>query len=279
MVAEILQYPLAAGGVVTRVLDCGAGAEAVIFVHGLGARADRWRLTLPGFAAAGYHGYAVDLPGHGFAAKGREVPASVPAFAEMLASLLDTLGIERCFLVGTSLGGHVAATVACRSPRRVRGLVLVGAVGLVPITAEQGNAIRANVRQTSREAIARKMAFVFADAGKIPASMIEEEWRVNTSPGAAQSFEVLGDYIAEEVNNDNVGPALAALTGEIPTLLVWGRQDAAVPLEIGERAHALLRGSELLVIDNAGHAPYVEQSQAFNDAVLARLERWRRSGR
>jgi 2-hydroxy-6-oxonona-2,4-dienedioate hydrolase len=279
MSGAIIQYPLSAGALVTRVLEGGQGGEHVVFVHGLGARADRWSLTLPGFAAAGYHGYAFDLPGHGFATKGKDLPLTVPAFAGVLTALLDTLGIDRAFLVGTSLGGHVAASFACSFPRRVRGLILVGAVGLVPITPEQGNAIRTNIRQTSREAIARKMAFVFADPGKASPSMIEEEWRINNSPGAAGSFEMLGDYIADKVNDDGIGPRLAALMDEVPTVLVWGREDKAVPLDIGERAQALLGGAELIVIDDAGHAPYFEQPAEFDNAVLARIARWRASGR
>jgi 2-hydroxy-6-oxonona-2,4-dienedioate hydrolase len=61
----------------------------------------------------------------------------------------------------------------------------------------------------------------------------------------------------------------------VPTLLVWGAQDKVVPIEIGQRVSDLL-GVELVVIDNAGHVPYSEQPEAFNAAVLARLDRWRR---
>ena len=100
---EVLQYPLGAGSVITRVLECGGGEDHIMFVHGLGARADRWRITLPAFAAAGYHSYAVDLPGHGLATKGADIPLNVPGFADFLTATLDGLGIRSAFIVGRRL--------------------------------------------------------------------------------------------------------------------------------------------------------------------------------
>lgn len=276
---EILQYPLGVGALVTRTLECGGGADHVVFVHGLGARADRWRLTLPAFADAGYHGYALDLPGHGFATKGVGIPSSVPGLAHFLIDVLDELGVERAFLVGTSLGAHIAGTVACVVPERVCGLVLVGALGIVPLGAEAADAIRRNVQQTSRDAIAGKLAFVLADPRTISPTMIEEEWRINNSPGARESFAKLGDYIAKDIDRDNIGERLGARAAELPMLLVWGAKDRAVSIQVGRQAEEVLRGIDFAVIDGAGHVPYFEQSDAFNKAVLARFDTWRSAGR
>jgi 2-hydroxy-6-oxonona-2,4-dienedioate hydrolase len=273
--SEILQYPLGVSSLVTRILECGDGLDHVVFIHGLGARADRWRVTLPSFAAAGYHGYALDLPGHGFATKGGGIPLSVPGFADLMTAALDQLGIKRAFFVGTSLGAHIAATVACRARDRVRGLILVGALGIVPLGAEAADAIRRNIQQTSRDAISGKLAFVLANPRTVSPTMVEEEWRINNSPGARESFAKLGDYIAEHIDGDNVSERLSACTGDLPMLLVWGAKDKAVSLDIGKRARELLPGTELVVIDDAGHVPYLEQPDAFNKAVLERLDAWR----
>ena len=67
----MIQYPLGAAGTLTRVLEAGRGDRTMLLVHGVGARADRWRLNLDALAEAGYHAYAIDLPGHGLAEKGR----------------------------------------------------------------------------------------------------------------------------------------------------------------------------------------------------------------
>ncbi len=61
----MIQYPLSIGGILTRVLEAGTGDEAIVFLHGLGARADRWRGTLQSFATQGFRCFAFDFPGHG----------------------------------------------------------------------------------------------------------------------------------------------------------------------------------------------------------------------
>jgi 2-hydroxy-6-oxonona-2,4-dienedioate hydrolase len=264
----MIVYPFVVNGVTTRVLEAGRGPDVIVFIHGLGARADRWSATLQAFAGHGYRCLALDLPGHGFAAKGEGIPSDVPGFARFLSDFLNAMNVERAFLIGTSLGGHIAAYFTCTNPVRPRALVLVGSVGLIPLGAEAGAAIGRNVSQTSREAIAKKMEFVFANANLITAELIEEEYRINNSHGATGAFQRLGDYIASEIDRDNVGERLKVLVGQIPMLLVWGDCDKAVPPRIGKQTQALLESVELVMIPGAGHAPYLESPTLFNRRVL-----------
>src|SRR5579862_9816819 len=104
--ARTIAYPLGLGGATIRVLECGEGEDHVVLLHGSGSRADRWRRNLPGLAAAGKHGYALDLPGHGFATKSEDFDYTTPSFAGVVRDALDALGIGSPVLVGTSLGGH-----------------------------------------------------------------------------------------------------------------------------------------------------------------------------
>jgi pimeloyl-ACP methyl ester carboxylesterase len=113
-----------------------------MFVHGLGARADRWRGTVERVAALGYRAIAWDLHGHGFASKETDGPADVPALAAMLWNILDLLGVGQVTLVGTSLGAHIAAYAACEQPTRVGGIAMVGALGVVPIPQATAEASR-----------------------------------------------------------------------------------------------------------------------------------------
>lgn len=264
----MIDYPFGAGQTLTRVIEAGSGTDHVVFLHGLGARADRWRPTVEAAAAEGFHCYAIDLPGHGFAAKDDGFPYGVPGYVAFLRDFLDAMSIEKAFLVGTSLGGHVAAYLACETPERVRALVMVGAVGLIPIGAEAGDLIRRNIRETGRDKIMDKFKFVFCDHALITPALIEEEYRINNSPGAKEGFVRLGDYIAEEIDQDNVGERLAGLVGSIPMLLVWGGEDKAVPVSVGEQAKALLGSPDLVVIPECGHAPYLEKPAEFNRSVF-----------
>ncbi|MYI14983.1 MAG: alpha/beta fold hydrolase [Acidimicrobiaceae bacterium] len=66
----MIQYPVEAGGVLTRVLAAGDGDDHLVLVHGVGARADRWRRNVDPLAEAGWHVHALDLPGLGLSDKG-----------------------------------------------------------------------------------------------------------------------------------------------------------------------------------------------------------------
>lgn len=271
----MIQYPLAVDGVLTRVLAAGSGPDHLVLVHGVGARADRWARNLDAPAAAGWQVHAFDLPGHGLAQKGPGPDYSVPGYARFLEGFLDAVGADSAALVGTSLGGHVAATLACERPERVRALVLVGSIGLAPWGAERRAASRTRLRDASRQGIARKLEVVVHDPGLVTGEWLEEEYLVNNSPGAEASFAAISDYVADRIDDDLIGPRLAAMAAadRPPTLLIWGEQERAVPLETGRRAHAMLDGSELAVISGASHAPYFEKADEFNRVLLDFLDR------
>ena len=225
----MIQYPLGAAGTLTRVLEAGQGDRTMLLVHGVGARADRWCLNLDAFAEAGYHAYAIDLPGHGLAEKGSRFDHSVPNYAAFARAVLDQVGAGEVYLVGTSLGGHVLATVACEIPERVAGLVMVGTLGMAPIGQEARERTAGLIGDTTPEMVDRKLHSVIHDDGLVTAELHREEVRINNSPGAAEGFERVADYFANRIDDDVVGDRLAALGGRFPVLLVWGREDLASP--------------------------------------------------
>ena len=266
----MIAYPFGVGKIRTRVLEAGKGPRALVFLHGLGARADRWRLNLDALAAAGYHCYAFDLPGHGFADMGADFPYGVLGYAGFVHQFMERAGIPEAGLIGTSLGGHIAASLACQSPGSVRALVLVGSLGLAPIGADARKTMGRNIRDTTREGIARKLRYVLCDHSLVTEEWVDEEHRINNSPGAGDAFARLSDYVVDDrgIDHDNVGAELAGLAGSIPILLVWGAEDAVVPPAVAEQALAVLKECRLVTIPRAGHLPYLEKSREFNAAVL-----------
>src|SRR5882762_9862026 len=111
---RVISYPIGAGGALSRALECGQGADVIVCLHGAGSRADRWRRNMPGLARAGYHVYALDFPGHGFASKTAEFEYGTPRYADVVMDFLDQIGGGPVTLAGTSLGAHVAAVIALR---------------------------------------------------------------------------------------------------------------------------------------------------------------------
>lgn len=268
----MISYPIDANGITTRVLEAGVGQRNLLFIHGFGARADRWSQTVERYATRGYHCHAFDLPGHGYASKGTGPEYSVPAFARLTVALMDQLGLQDAAIVGTSLGGHIGAQVCIDQPARIRGLAMVGAVGIAPVSDESRQAIRDSVAKTSREAIDAKLRFVLANAALVSDAWVEEEWRINNSAGAAESFSALGQYFYDHINRDAVVERLRPLMSSIPMQLFWGALDKAVPVEVGKAAAQLLGGLPLHLIAGAGHAPYFEAPEAFDAQVLPFLD-------
>lgn len=264
MPAETVAYPLTAAGVRTRVLEAGEGERTLLFVHGLGARADRWRRNLGELADAGWRCLALDLPGHGFADKGPGLPATVRELSAWVAQAARELEVRDAVLVGTSLGAHVLGRAALDGAIPARGLMLVGPLGLFPLEPDVAAKIRASVVETSPEAIRRKIAFVMRIHDGITPGFLVEEHRINTSAGAHEAFKRLGDALVRQPAEEAIGAALAAAAARLPLSIVWGALDEAVPARIGEDAHRLLGLPAPVLIDGAGHAPYFERPDAFN---------------
>lgn len=267
----IFAYPADGGGIPTRVLAAGSEGPPILFLHGAGARADRWRRIMPAVAARGFRCLAIDLPGHGFARKGEDYAYGVPAFADFVASFLDANDIGPLHLVGTSLGAHTLGELYCRAPDRALSLTLVGGTGLYPIGPEGCERLAASIGDQSIEAIERKLRNVMLDPSLVTPHLIREEWQINNSPGAREAFAKLADYFRTGLDADAVGERLAKAAAGRPLLLMWGDSDRSVPVAAGHAAAALLE-RELVLVPGAAHAPYFEQPELFTETLLRFLK-------
>ena len=267
----MIQYPLKVDGVRTRVLEAGSGERTLVLIHGLSTRADRWRPVLEAFAAHGYRTLALDLPGHGLADKPLDFDYSSPSLARYCLAALDELGVRQFELLGTSLGGHIAAWMTLQAPARVSGLYLVGALGIAPISDAVGEAIRASVRKVSPEGIRAKLQGVFHDQRFVSDELVAEETRINGAEDTLAALSRLADYVATGLNADLVAEPLLALSPRPPIHLLWTDLDQVVPLEVGERAAALL-DLPLHRINGVGHAPYVERPDEFVETITGFMD-------
>ena len=264
----MFSYPARVQDWGTRVLQAGTSGDAVVFVHGTGGRADRWRHNLDALARAGFRAYAIDLPGHGFADKGPGFDYSVPGYAAFLGNFLDAMNIGKAAIVGTSLGGHVAALFTCDNAQRVNALVLCGSMGLVPVGEDVRKRVQRGAVNQSYEGLKQKLTRLMFDPALITEDVINEEYSMNNSPGAKESFKLLGDYIRTRLDDDVVAERMSAMTSCPPTLIIWGEEDKSVPLSVGTAAHKLLPASRLVVFPKTAHTPYFEQPDKFNQLVV-----------
>ncbi|TCB95461.1 alpha/beta hydrolase [Micromonospora zingiberis] len=259
---EVIAYPITVGGVRTRVIEAGSGDRVLVCLHGVGSRADRFVPTIPGLVAAGFHVYAIDFPGHGFADKRDDIDYRPQAFAAYVAGVLDELHLRDVVIAGTSLGGLVAARIACDRPELVERLVLIGTMGIAPLN-DADKVPPATVANGSPEAVRAKLGFLVADPANVTAAWVREESMINSSVGARGALLSAAAHLNEEANTDLQTGRLQELRPEIPVLLVWGENDRWTPVHMAYTARDLLPGSKLVVMPGCGHAPYFEDPAAF----------------
>jgi 2-hydroxy-6-oxonona-2,4-dienedioate hydrolase len=258
------QVPMTGAEVIgTRVLESGAGDDVVVCVHGVGSRADRFGPTLEPLAAAGYHAYALDLPGHGLATK-TPLPLSVPFYAEYVAAIIDQLDAARVTVLGTSLGGHIGAYMTRLDAARLDRLAMVGTLGVVPLSEqERVNISRVILRNRSVEDCLGKLRALLWDDDRVTQAWAEEESRINNSYGAEETFRRLGDYFEHGINDDLIRDDLLRYAGRLEMGLMWGDRDVIVSAETGRECMKALPGVPMAWIRDTGHAPYWERPEDF----------------
>jgi 2-hydroxy-6-oxonona-2,4-dienedioate hydrolase len=261
-------YPLQLGGTFVRVLKSGNNGPPIVFVHGPAGSADRWSFNLNAFRQAGYLALALDLPGHGLASKTLKESHSVPGYAGVLAAFLEELA-KPAVLVGASAGAHIAAYCAAQTPSRVKALVLVSGGGAIPLGAEQRERLRRIATYRSREGGLERLRRCLFDPRLAAGDIVEQEFRLNTSPNAEECLHAFGRYIAEEIDGDVVGDKLREISTQVPCLVVWGANDQVLPSSFGLAMQAAIGGfSRFVTIKGAGHAPYFERPWEFNQTLL-----------
>jgi pimeloyl-ACP methyl ester carboxylesterase len=255
----------------------GSG-PALLLLHGMASSAETWRFVVPTLARR-FTIIAPDMLGHGDTAKPR-TEYSLGAQANMLRDLLALLGQERATLIGHSFGGGVAMQFAYQFPERCERLILVGAGGLGPEVnsllrlltlpgAQQVLPIFCSDRL--REAVTR-IANWAGRHGLRASPVVEEIWRgyssLTTEDGRAAFFRTLNAVIDHEGQSVSAADRLY-LTSLVPTLIVWGADDAIIPVTHAHAAHDAIPHSRLHVFENAGHYPHCEMPDRFADLVTA----------
>ncbi|MDD0977030.1 alpha/beta fold hydrolase [Pseudomonas fontis] len=249
--------------------DVGTG-EAVVFIHGSGPGASghsNFKLNYPQFAEAGYRAIVPDLPGYGASSK-PETVYSLDFFVNALSGLLDTLDIQRCVLVGNSLGGAIAIKLALDQPQRVSRLILMAPGGLME--KEQ--------YYLQMEGI-QKMGAAFAAGELKDAAGMRRLLSLQLFDPTLISDETIEERVAVVqqqptcVLTSMQVPNLAARLGELqcPILGFWGMNDKFCPASGAQTMLEACSRIRFVMLSECGHWVMVEHRVLFNRECLAFL--------
>jgi 2-hydroxy-6-oxonona-2,4-dienedioate hydrolase len=272
MTARTITYPIRVEGGITRVV-AGGGAEdrTMVLVHGVGSHAGWWRNNIADLAALGFRVMAVDLPGHGFAARQPGWPLTVLGYRDFLLSFLRSFVGRPAILVGHSLGGQVAAAAAIEDPQCVTHLILSAPTGITALGAERLRATEKRQTDFSRAGIEAKLRFATADPKLVTDEWVEEDFRINNGPGAHVSLRAIARHLAAELDDYVIGKDLAEAAAALPVLIVWGGADRSIPLASGQVAKDAVPNAHFVVIPDVAHVPQYEAPQQFAEAMKAFL--------
>ena len=239
-------------GSTLRLRKGGSGDPLLVLPHDIGSP-DR----LPFYDALARR-FTVYIPSHpGY--DGSERPSwmrSVRDVAVTYQSVIAEINLANPSLVGLGFGGWIAAEMATMSPQAFRRLVLVGAMGVKPVTGEILDQALVSYIDYVRAGFEDQGAFDRLFGAEPPTELLEQ-WDLNRE----MTFRIAWKPYM-------YNPTLPHLLGGVKAaaLIVWGAGDKIVPLECGEAyARALPRG-RLAVVPGSGHFVDMEQPEA-----LARL--------
>lgn len=237
----------------------GHGSRSIVLLHGIGGDRTVWSDQLAAFAEVGTV-IALDMPGVSSA-----LPPDVsgfPAYLSFIWRVLDAAGVRDAVLVGNSFGGAVALGATLAAPARVRGLALACSIGFsVPGIA------RPVIDELHPFDTLRRM---YHD----PVRMLP---RMTRSRGLRAAAPLRVGQLMRTVPMPDFAAQLSDI--DVPTSVIWGRQDGIIPLAVGEALALRIRGAELCVLEQCGHLPHVEQSSLFNDHIGRLMERVERRER
>lgn len=256
-------------GVNVNYIERGAG-DYLVLVHGFASSVRTWQDVIPELAR-NYHVVAIDLKGFGYTEKPLDSDYSTKGLAEFTRRTMDLLGIEQATLIGNSLGGGISLQLAATYPERVQRLVLIDAAAyphkkpfIVGCASWPGAGCLASIlvaRPTFRDSLEQ----VYFNDSLVTDKLVDDYYAAyQLDDATAATLEVIEDRSVE--TEEGQLPDYTKI--EIPSLVIWGREDLWIPLEQGQRLAQELPQAKLTVIPDCGHVPQEEKPMVVAQLIL-----------
>jgi pimeloyl-ACP methyl ester carboxylesterase len=234
--------------------DTGGRGIPVIFLHANTGSSQNWDRQIPAFTATGYRVIAYDRRGWGKSTSDAAQPGTA---ADDLHALMKFLGVDRFHLLGTAGGGFVAFDYALSFPEQIRSLIVVNSIG--------------GVQDADYLELGRRLRPPQFDAMPPELRELGPAYRAADPEGTKRWIEL------EHMSRQSGAPAqtyrnrmtFAMLESiKLPVLLITGDADMYAPPPLLRMFSLRIKGSESLIIPEAGHSSYWEKPDVFNRAVL-----------
>ena len=247
------------------------GAPALLLLHGFGSSLqawDDWSLKLE----QKYRLIRLDLPGFGLTGASPANDYSEEKDLAILTYFADKLGLEKFSVMGHSMGGKMAWSLAASQPERVQALVLMAPDGF-PETKDIGTkpyevpAIMGIIKYVLPKYLVRKsIEPAFADADALNDALVNRYFDMLRAPGVRGAILNRSN---QTIYTDPV-PRLKAI--KAPTLLIWGEQDQMIPSTNAQSYANFLSNSTTVLVPKLGHLLQEEQPEKGLAVVMEFLD-------
>ena len=234
----------------------GTGDTSLLFLHGAGGNSG-WQKYHEELSKR----YTVYVPSQaGF--NGTERPDWVYTITDMAhfnLQLVNALGLSNYILMGSSMGGWISSEMASMDDSNIQSLILIDAAGIKPEKGEIAEIFMCSAQTRLKQR--------FYDPSQV------ENYEAYTR-------ELTPDEVFTEHSNREMASRLCwrpylhnwSLPFYLkkittPTLIVWGENDAIIPVECGSLFQANITKSTLKIIANCGHSPAIEKPNEFMETV------------
>lgn len=280
---------LVVGGTPLRVRISGpADGVPVLLIHGVARSLEDWTESQDLLAASGsgpgYRVISTDLPGFGYSRRGRERP-SLAAFARAMAGVLDAAGVTApTHVMGNSLGGGVAMTLAVDHPGRVASLTLVNSVGfgsdvnISPLPMTYGAlaalpGLASTFGPKARAAGAETIRDLFFDRDLATPEQFRHAGHLAKQPDFRATFLGTAAALGAPIVGVRPGWRRALLSrvaaSGVPTLVVWGDADKILPPHHLAAVRSAIPHARTHLFADTGHMPQVERAADFVTVATA----------
>ena len=230
-----------------QYIDEGNG-QIILLLHGLFGALSNWEGVITRFK----QDFRVIIPMLPI----YEMPvreAGLDGLVEYLEGFIVTFGLKDLFLMGNSLGGHLALIYTLKHQENIKKLVLTGSSGLFE------NAMGGSFpKRGSYDYIKERVEYTFYDPKTATKEYVDEVFA--TTKSVPKCLRIVA--IAKSAQRHNMAAEIPSI--KTPTLLIWGLNDTITPPMVAHEFNSLLPSSKLKFIDKCCHAPMMEHPDKFN---------------
>lgn len=233
-----------------QYIDEGKG-KTMVLLHGLFGSLSNWENVIEHFSKS-YRVIVPILPIYDTTFK----DTSLEGIVSYLHTFFQKLKLENVSLMGNSMGGQLALKFALKYTSLVKKLVITGSAGLYENTMGTTFPKRGDYNY-----VKEKVRDTFYNPEVASEKLVDEVFNITRS--IPKSLRIV--RFARVSQKNNLASELPAVN--VPTLILWGKNDTITPVEVAYRFHNLIPNASLKVIDACGHVPMMEQPEQFNYLV------------